>query len=275
MEKNDKLRVFENGKGFVMVDGKLQEITWLRTTFRYHHKEDNVMYYTSVTKFKKPDGTTDALDDYSRAFDSVEHYEKGILASMRDYILPKDKNSGCIVYDIINGRKSSYSPEYWVFDKCYHTPVKYELEYEEFYYDYSDRSFHSDELLNGCDIYDTKDECLSYNTYKVVNADGTEYERDGINRLVMLDEDQRELVKEFEEVCKKMSESGMYLLADYDYLCAYNFRKIEDFALHYEKVPDVDDPELYENVDRYAKPFRVGCCIEFYGDDNKLFVKRK
>lgn len=274
MERSDKLRVFENNKGFVMVDGKLQEVKWLQTQFMYEYKEGGFPYYSSVTTYQKPNGQIGSLNDYSHAFDSIVDYEKSIPAKMWQEDLYPDNAGGSVARDVCRG-KGSCKPEYWEFDEFSKMPVRCELRYENFVYDYSNHSFNSYELPKDCKIYDTKDECLSYNSYKVVSSDGTESVREGINKLVMLDDDQRKLVEEYETVCQKMSESGIYLMGCDNELTAYNMRKIEDFAVDYNKTPDVENPEAYEKVDRFGDSFKVKSIVDFYGDDNYLFVRRK
>lgn len=278
MERNDALRVFTKNSGFVMVDRKLQEVKWLRTEFKYDHKDEDFLLYTAHTTFQKPDGTTGVLNDYDMAFDSVEKYEKGISAETSYKTLFTRKNDGDVIRNVIRGVKRSTNPEYWVFDKSCHVPVQYKLELEKFYFDYSDSCFHTDEFPKDCKIYDTKEEALSYNTYKVIEQDGTEYERDGVNKLIMLDDDQRELLKQFEDVCRKMKENDMILICDScDDMSVFNIRRIQNFALDYCNEPEVMDgnPEDYELADRYGTDFKINHNIEWWGDDNKLFILRK
>lgn len=277
MERNDALRVFTNDSGFVMIDRKLQEVKWLQTKFQFHHKDGDFLFYTAVTTFKKPDGTVDALDDYDKAFDSVEKYENGVSAETSYKTLCTQKNGGDVVNNILHGVKCSSLPVYWIFDKHCQAPVEYKLEYEEFVYDYSDNRFHTDEFPKDCEIYDTKEKALSYNTYKVIEKDGTEYEREGINKLIMLDDDQRELVVQFEQLCAKMKKANLIMIADYTTLSVFNLRRVENFALDYNEEPDVDfgDPKDYEKADRYGDAFVVTSNIEFWGDDHYLFIQRK
>ena len=278
MERNDALRVFTKDSGFVMIDRKLQEVKWLQTKFQFHHKDGDFLYYTSVTTFKKPDGTVDALDDYDMAFDSVEKYENGISAETSYKTLYTQKNGGDVVNNIIHGVKRSSLPVYWTFDKSCQAPVEYKLEYEEFVFDYSDNRFHTGEFPKGCDIYDTKEDALSDNTYKVVEKNGTEYEREGVNKLIMLDDDQRELLKQFEDICHKMNENDMILICDTcEDMSVFNIRRIKNFALDYSDTPEVMDgnPEDYEKVDRYGMTFKVNHNIAIWGDDNNLFILRK
>ena len=68
----DLLNVFENNTGFVFADNKLQEVKWLHTDFKYDHSEGESDVYTARTTYQKPDGTTDVLTNYNRAFDSVK-----------------------------------------------------------------------------------------------------------------------------------------------------------------------------------------------------------
>lgn len=278
MERNDALRVFTKNSGFVMVDRKLQEVKWLRTEFKCDNKDEDFLLYTAQTTFQKPDGTTGVLDDYDMAFDSVEKYENGISAETSYKTLFTRKNDGDVIRDVIRGVKRSFNPEYWVFDKSCHAPVRYKLELEKFYFDYSDNRFHTDEFPKDCKIYDTKEEALSYNTYKIIEQDGTEYERDGVNKLIMLDDDQRELLKQFEDICKKMNDADMLLISDScEDMSVFNLRHIKNYALDYNDVPDVmdGDPEDYERADRYGVPFKVNHHIQWWGDDSCLFILRK
>lgn len=278
MERNDALRVFTKNSGFVMVDRKLQEVKWLHTEFKYDHKDEDFLLYTAHTTFQKPDGTTGVLDNYNIAFDSVEKYEKGVSAETSYKTLFIRKSDGDVIRDIIRGAKRSTNPEYWVFDKSYRVPVQYKLELEKFYFDYSDNRFHTDEFPKDCKIYDTKEEALSYNTYKVIEQDGTEYERDGVNKLIMLDDDQRELLKQFEDICKKMNDADMLLISDScEDMSVFNLRHIKNYALDYNDIPDVmdGDPEDYERADRYGMPFKVNHHIQWWGDDSILFILRK
>ena len=152
MERNDALRVFTKNSGFVMVDRKLQEVKWLRTEFKCDNKDEDFLLYTAQTTFQKPDGTTGVLDDYDMAFDSVEKYENGISAETSYKTLFTRKNDGDVIRDVIRGVKRSFYPEYWVFDKSCHAPVRYKLELEKFYFDYSDNRFHTDEFPKDCKI---------------------------------------------------------------------------------------------------------------------------
>ena len=277
MEADNKLRVFANDSGFVMVGGKLQEALWLETQFQFKEKSGTTLYYNSVTKFRKPDGAVDMLDDYGMAFDSVEEYERGIPAKTICKTLDGLKNGGDVVNDIARGVKKSCAPEYWVFDKIYHVPVKYELKYEKFTFDYSDHRFHTDEFPKDCGIYDTREEAFSYNTYRIIEKDGTEHERDGVNKLIMLDDDQRELVAQFEQLCDKMKGADLMLAADYDVLSVFNLRKVEHFVFDYNEEPNVDvgNSKDYEKADRYGTSFTVRHDIEYWDSDHHLFIKRK
>ena len=103
-----------------------------------------------------------------------------------------------------------------------------------------------------------------------------EYEREGVNKLISLDDDQREPVKQFEDICKKMEENDLALIADYNSLAVFNMRKVKSYVLDYNSTPEnVDNPEDYERADRHSKAFKVNSSIEWWGDDNDLFIWRK
>lgn len=272
----DLLNVFENNTGFVFADNKLQEVKWLRTDFKYDHSEGESDVYTARTTYQKPDGTTDVLTNYNRAFDSVKGYEEGEVAATNATSFNK-ANCGIVVSDLIHGYKTHRNKEYWVFDRTCHTPARYELELDRFYFDYADRRFHTDEFPKDCKIYDTKEEALSWNTYNVALQDGTESQRDGANKLVSLDDDQLELVRQFEALCQKMRDSDIILIGDSDRLSAFNMRKVHAFTLDYERPSHVDfgEPEDYEQVERFADAFHVDWNGDIWGEDNDLYILRK
>lgn len=285
MERNDSLRVFTKDGGFVFTGDKLQEVKYLRTDFWYSHKEGDFSYYHAKTTCQLPNGTTDTLEEcyggYGLAYDSVENYEKGISAETSyKQLLVNNETKHCddVIFDIFCHRKNNcISPEYWYFDKCCHVAVKETLDLEKFYFDYSDNKFHTKNLPDG-DIYDTKEKCLSYNTYKVVEQDGTEYERDGVNKLLEWDDDQKKLIAKFENIMRELKEHDILLLADCsEQMTAYNLRKVQNYAISYDDTPDVmeGEPEEYEKACRYGKSFSVDHCIQWYGDDNDLFILRK
>lgn len=302
MERNDSLRVFTKDKGFVFANGKLQEVKWLRTDYKLDHSELNdvvcdecgrqvtkdvkQLFYHATTTYVLPDGTTGKLEEcyggFESAFDSVENYEKGITAetSYRTLYAEGEQYSNVICDVFRNKRHSGYKPKYWRFDDTYHVAVEETLDLEKFYFDYADNSFHSDSLYKG-EIYESKEDALSYNTYKVVKQDGTEFQRDGVNKLIMLDDDQRKLVGQLEKLFQKMRDSGMLLLLDCsENLQAYNLRNIERYNLNYEGSPklsmdDDTDPDDYEMADRYGKGFSINHKIDCYGDDYNLFILRK
>ena len=285
MERNDSLRVFTKDSGFVFTGGKLQEVKYLRTDFWYDHKEGDFSYYHAKTTCQLPNGTTDTLEEryggYELAYDSVEDYEKGVSAKTsykQLFVNNEMKRGDDVIRDIFWHRKSNcVSPVYWYFDKCCHVAVKETLDLNKFYFDYSDNKFHTKNLPDG-DIYDTKEEALSYNTYKVVEHDGTEYERDGVNKLLEWDDDQKKLIAKFEDIIRELKKHDILLLADCsEQMTAYNLRKVQNYAISYNGTPDVmeGEPEEYERAYRYGEAFRIDHCVQWYGDDNDLYILRK
>lgn len=276
MERNDKLRVFSNSKGFVFHDGKLQEVELLRTDFKYSNAENGYRFYTTVTKSRMPDGSIKKLIGYVNVFfDSVEKYEKGEPAKMREANLTFDGKFNPVIRDIFSGKKRNYKWEYWTFDSLAGTAVEDKLLMDDFYYDYGKGMFGTDELPD-CEIYDSKQEALAFNTYKVVEEDGTEYERDGIGKLLMLDDDQKILLERFQNIMQEMHDNGIRLIASVEeHLGAYNTRHVDDLTLDYEATaPGVDNGELYEYVERYAEVFKVPHQIEIWGEDYNIFALR-
>lgn len=277
MERNDSLRVFKQSSAFVFTDGKLQQVKLLRTDFTYDHSVGSCMYYKALTSCQLPDGKTIKVDSYDRVFGSPSEYEDEHPMAT-NALTCSTTGASNVLCDITRGHRKRVTPDYWVFDTICNSPAHYTLSMEKFYYDYHDMRFHTDEFPANCEIYDTKELALSYNTYKVAYGDGTEKEREGINKLVTLDDDQRELVKQFEEICHKMEESEILLVTDYtDTVCAFNTRKLSDYLFDSDTVPYTDshNPEDYEQIDRYGKGFQVKSNIVMVSDDCFLHALRK
>lgn len=280
MERSDSLRVFTNDNGYVFQNGKLQQVKWLRTDFKYDHREGEYMFYHATTTYQLPDGSLDKLQEvyggYDNAYDTIEGYEKGESAettymtcchpSERHY-----RTSDDVIHDIINDRGLlNNTVVFWEWDEDCHCPRSQKLELDKFCYDYTKRRFCSDELSSG-KLYNTEEEALSFNSYVIVDENGNKTTRDGINKLLMLDDDQKELIKQFCDIVKKIDASGIELIGDYDSLQAFNVRKIKDFAIDCEE----QDDEEWQKAKRYDKAFELPVQIGIWGEDNDFYVKRK
>lgn len=174
------MKMYCDAKGFTMIDGTLTEVTLKKLIATRNSVEDTD--YVVTTFFQGPDGrgyNTQSPTEFLMYY-SPEDYEKGQelgyeVSSSPFYIRP-DGFSGI--------------DEAWIFVDG--EPVTIDLRPLQVVYDYEQRKW----LLQGIpqtNIFRTKEECLSFNEYDVKHSDGSVTKRVGINKLVMLDNDQMAL----------------------------------------------------------------------------------
>lgn len=136
-------------------------------------------------------------------------------------------------------------------------------------YDYMRGRFFCDELPYH--TYISKEDCLSYNEYEIVDEEGTRTIK-GCNSLLQLTDSQVELVKQFEDLCKRMRNEGILIASNCcESFRAYNVRDCEDYEFNFAN----DASEGYEQCDRDCGRFVNVTNIYESGDDFELYIKRK
>lgn len=136
-------------------------------------------------------------------------------------------------------------------------------------YDYSKYEFASDEFPEH--VYKTKEECLSYNEYEFVDEEGTRTIK-GCNKLLQLTDKQKELVEQFEQLCKKMADEGILLASNCcEAFRAYNVRDCQDYEFYFTNEASED----FEQCDRDCGRYVNAQNIYESGDDFELYIKRK
>ena len=137
-------------------------------------------------------------------------------------------------------------------------------------YDYEQRKW----LLQGIpqtNIFRTKEECLSFNEYDVKHADGSVTKRVGINKLVILDNDQMALFDTLKQTIQQLKDNNVLLMPDCDGdIRAFNLRNVKKWDCDYDKPEE----EGFEEVSREHDSFQ-GISIPAYSLDCHLFMKRK
>ena len=246
-----------DAKGFTMIDGTLTEVTIKKLIATRQSVEDEE--YEVTTILQGPDGKEHSTQIPILMYKSVEDYEKGELAcyevcSSPFYIRP-DGFSGI--------------DEAWIFVDG--EPVTIDIRPLEVVYDYEQRTW-TCEGIPQTNIFRTKEECLSFNEYDVKHADGSVTKRVGINKLVMLDDDQRALFDTLKQTIQQLKDNNVLLLPDCDgEMQAYNLRNIQKWDCDYDE-PDFED---YEEVSRKHEAFNNEVYIPAYSLDCTLYMKRK
>lgn len=250
------MKMYSDAKGFTMIDGTLTEVTLKKLIVTRQSVEDEE--YEVTTIFQGPDGKEHSSQIPIQMYSSVEDYEKGEQAcyevcSSPFYIRP----------DGFRG-----IDEAWIFVDG--EPVTIDIRPLEVVYDYEQRTW-TCEGVPQTNIFRTKEECLSFNEYDVKHADGSVTKRVGINKLVMLDNDQMALFDTLKQTIQQLKDNNVLLMPDCDGdIRAFNLRNVKEWDCDYDKPEE----EGFEEVSREHDSFQ-GISIPAYSLDCHLCMKRK
>lgn len=251
------MRMYSDAKGFTMIDGTLTEVTLKKLIVTCQSVEDEE--YEVTTIFQGPDGKEHSSQIPIQMYSSVEDYEKGEQAcyevcSSPFYIRP----------DGFRG-----IDEAWIFVDG--EPATIDLRPLQVVYDYEQRAW-TFEGIPQTNIFRTKEECLSFNEYDVKHADGSVTKRVGINKLVMLDDDQMALFDTLKQTIQQLKDNNVLLMPDCDGdIRAFNLRNVKEWDCDYDAP---EEGEGFEEVSREHDSFQ-GISIPAYSLDCHLCMKRK
>lgn len=249
------MKMYRDAKGFTMIDGTLTEVTLKKLIVTRQSVEDEE--YEVTTIFQGPDGKEQSTQIPILMYKSVEDYEKGEQAcyevcSSPFYIRP-------------NGLGID---EAWIFVDG--EPATIDIRPLEVVYDYEQRTW-TCEGIPQTNIFKSKEECLSFNEYDVKHADGSVTKRVGINKLVMLDNDQIALFDTLKQTIQQLKDNNVLLMPDCDGdIRAFNLRNVKEWYCDYDKPEE----EGFEEVSREHDSFQ-GISIPAYSLDCYLCMKRK
>lgn len=271
-QRNFEITQLEFPNVFMLYDGKLQEMKAKKTTYTWN----GCGSYNERTTLIAPDGTEIPDCYWECMFATIEDYEanKNVLqhdgATVSWPISGSNGSHWCNVLSFILRpyRIASADGFYWTFDNK--QPIENELELTRFEYDYNSRKYTTRELPK-CEIYGTREEALESNVYTVVDEYGNETERVGVNKLLQLDDTQKELAKRWGELLKEMKANNMRIICDMDgNFEVYNTKNVKEFYL------DCDPREQYhERVNRASKCFELESGdIEMWSDDSSVYIQR-
>lgn len=250
------MKIYCDAKGFTMIDGTLTEVTIKKLIATRQSVEDKE--YEVTTILQGPDGKEHSTQIPILMYKSVEDYEKEQKAcyevSSSPFYIRPDGFSGI--------------DEAWIFVDG--EPVTIDLRPLEVVYDYEQRTW-TCEGIPQTNIFKSKEECLSFNEYDVKHADGSVTKRVGINKLVMLDDDQRALFDTLKQTIQQLKDNNVLLMPDCDGdIRAFNLRNVQKWDCDYDKPEE----EGFEEVSREHDSFQ-GISIPAYSLDCHLCMKRK
>ena len=251
------MKIYYDAKGFTMIDGTLTEVTIKKLIATRQSVEDEE--YEVTTILQGPDGKEHNTQIPILMYKSVEDYEKEQKAcyevcSSPFYIRP-DGFSGI--------------DEAWIFVDG--EPVTIDIRPLQVVYDYEQRTW-TCEGIPQTNIFKSKEECLSFNEYDVKHADGSVTKRVGINKLVMLDNDQMALFDTLKQTIQQLKDNNVLLMPDCDGdIRAFNLRNVKEWDCGYDAP---EEGEGFEEVSREHDSFQ-GISIPAYSLDCHLCMKRK
>lgn len=251
------MKIYCDAKGFTMIDGTLTEVTIKKLIATRQSVEDKE--YEVTTILQGPDGKEHSTQIPILMYKSVEDYEK--------------EQKAC--YEVCSSpfyiRPNGFSgiDEAWIFVDG--EPVTIDLRPLEVVYDYEQRTW-TCEGIPQTNIFRTKEECLSFNEYDVKHADGSVTKRVGINKLVMLDNDQMALFDTLKQTIQQLKDNNVLLMPDCDGdIRAFNLRNVKEWDCDYYAP---EEGEGFEEVSREHDAFQ-GISIPAYSLDCHLCMKRK
>lgn len=251
------MKIYCDAKGFTMIDGTLTEVTIKKLIATRQSVEDEE--YEVTTILQGPDGKEHNTQIPILMYKSVEDYEKEQKAcyevcSSPFYIRP-DGFSGI--------------DEAWIFVDG--EPVTIDIRPLRVVYNYEQRTWTCEDIPQ-TNIFRTKEECLSFNEYDVKHADGSVTKRVGINKLVMLDNDQMALFDTLKQTIQQLKDNNVLLMPDNDGdIRAFNLRNVKEWDCDYDEP---EEGEGFEEVSREHDSLE-GISIPAYSLDCHLCMKRK
>lgn len=261
---------------FVWFDGKLIEATPVKTSFNKVSGGDGIPKYEVTTLFKNGDEWFEVAG-YDKIYDTIHDFEAGNPTdNLIGVCLTKNHKTvgknAIVLSQMVLGYQYRGLLKYWVKDESNigeDAFIEKELNVDCFSYDYEKNEWWCPAITE--EHYPTRANALSWESYNIVDEDGTTKEVTGINKLISLEPDQQELVNQLADLLKKIQDNRIMLMTYLDdNIYAYNRRNVEDLSATYDPLRE----DGYEVADYRNEKFRVAKISE-YSDDIEVWAKRK
>lgn len=251
--------IFSTNEAFYFDKEKCQliQVQLVETSFTRDSKSSETVHAVTFAKVVTGDEIIEIYDE-SEVYASRLDFERGKrLTSTTD--------------NPFKGLAASYGSDvFWTFQHGFPISIKVS-DIRSVKYDYDYDRFTSDELPDREHLYQTKQECLSHNYYEIVDENGSRTIK-GCNALIQLTSEQEELVKQFEQLCKKMQDEGILLASNCcEAFRAYNVRDCQDYEFYFTNEASEDFEQCDRDCGRYVNVQN----IYESGDDFEFYIKRK
>ena len=240
--------VFFSNDGFSFIKGELLEVRIKSYSFQENGDCDILVshrgreYWTNSGNF----------------YLTVEDYEKNVKANTITHHLP------CYVnFENFKERTT------WVIKD--NRPVRIvvdPVEMSVFVDEKGDYSFNEEEIPS--QTFSSYERAMLYCDLIVKKEDGTEIVKESLAKLIKPTEEQMKLLKQLQELEKKISESGLEPLINFGGRFFINTKKLEDYT-----ISDGDEEGMSRllNCDLTKVPFGYGDAV--WGDEFSFYAKRK
>lgn len=126
------------------------------------------------------------------------------------------------------------------------------------------------EIVDDRELFDGAEKCKYAQDILVTEADGSTHINKGLRSRLALTDEQKELVKQYEEVCKKMKEANMGMISIEDQTYAYNRAEVDNVTYCYNYDELCDDGYEACGVSDFCT--QVKDIVWTGGWDNEIFV---
>lgn len=270
MEKETALRHYVGKKGYAFINGKLEEVKLIRTTYELYETEHA---YVDETIVLRPNGETYKIGQmqFEQLYESPEDYEKHVPLSQHTLNMTDDY----VIRRLFGSHRHCHNNYYIFVDGKAH---KKTISLDHLAFDYENGELMLDgesRIPEEVETYQNAQEAYDFNIYKVVDETGKETERIGCNRLLLLDNDQKELIQELNALIQKIKDNGIFLVTDCcDDVRAFNVRNVAGYEMAYSESDLPDDGRKWEECLRYANQNKTDASITNWSEDYTIYITR-
>lgn len=126
-------------------------------------------------------------------------------------------------------------------------------------------SFWVEKIIDDRELFEDAEKCKYAQDILVTEADGTTHVNKGLRSRLALNDEQKALVTQYEDICKKLKDADVRMILVSDNTYAYNTSEIEDLSIWYSS--EYEDCEVTEFCTR------VKDYVDMGGWDEDLYVK--
>lgn len=256
MTKTEEIRVWDATEGYISYNGAIQHIVVNKITIVPHE---------------------DAEDDDKKKMYKIDCVIGGVAMEIVRANLPSlyaneddCKNEKNAIHDVrvSNGTDENDIRFFWNSElmevhSVYNHALVRELTFNG--------SFWNEKIIDDRELFDDVNACKYAQDIPVTEADGTTHVNKGLRSRLALNDEQKELVKQFADVCKKLKKANVGMILADDRTYAYNTSEIRYVSACYSYEDLCDDEYVNCEVSDFCT--KVDSNVQCGGWDDGLYVK--